>query len=607
MAPGDGDDADIAALFGAQVPGMPDKPPPAPAVDEENPSGGSMFKKLMERAKEGPSRPPLSQPEPQMQMQPPAPPQPQALDSYATYQAQLQAWQQQMTAFAQFSTSNPEAASQMTMPPPPQPPVPGAVEQQVQPPAPDVEVDGKSKNAYDYLPKGDGRNNHSFEVNNAADVYFAQLKRDSSVRLKARKAGDIEKSNKVFEDEGVKALTNILSEELIASRREQVARSGGEFETSRDEMFLPAHFISEEEPDKTDTGISYRERLRMAREAKSGKKGTQATQEPVAAAPAPAPAPAEKSKIVPEVKAFNLGSDSQAAPPAEKSKFVPEVKAFNLAPTTPEPVAAESFTMASTAPESVSSEAEEQSQPNFALAVKNENEIETIAAPSMEDSEEARRSVRTLMGLLLKHRGGAGFGHGRLQGPEANKLEDTALDVLSLLNEESGNTNTITAKVAAPPVQTETPQMSLSPLTGAIACVDAAVNMYKSADSAGQEELILPVRDALLSAVNTINRVIAEEELKSAKGQATSESEPTLSIPVKTQSEEEEVQEIVNVIANASEQSTENTERLQKAYDSLKAVTGNKKFGLRDDLSPEEISNTRDAIVDMRGALMDEL
>ncbi len=272
---------DDSVLFGGSVPGMPDKPPPAPPADEDNPMGGQMFRQMMERAKKGPNRsmvassssrvggeqaaaatfnaPPtqpvqqLGYPQPAQQYSPaqqpfgqatvaPAPvppPQQGAMDPYAAYQAQLQAWQQQMNTFAQFSATNPQAAAQMTMPPPP--PAPGAPVAPQQPPQhqPVVQTttttttSNDMKSPYDYLPQGDGRNNQSFEVNNAADLYFAQLKRDSTIRTKARREGDLATANNPMADEGVKALGSLFSDELIASRRDQLKKNGGEFETSR--------------------------------------------------------------------------------------------------------------------------------------------------------------------------------------------------------------------------------------------------------------------------------------------------------------------------------------------------------------------------------------
>ena len=56
-----------------------------------------------------------------------------------------------------------------------------------------------------------GRNRDADTIANKADVYFAQLKRDSTVRTIARHEGDLERANAVFADEGVKELENIIT------------------------------------------------------------------------------------------------------------------------------------------------------------------------------------------------------------------------------------------------------------------------------------------------------------------------------------------------------------------------------------------------------------
>lgn len=219
--------------------------------------------------------------------------QPAPMDPQAYFQA-LQAWQQAMVVFQQFSVANPQAAAQMTPPPPPPPP-PAFTDQTMAPPVQTVQTvqtaqpvtqqqqqqpimqatdtttedddDEEVTEPHQYLPKRAGGNNDAYEVNNSADVYFAQLKRDSNVRIEARKRGDMETANAPFAEKGVKALTGLISEELVNSRRERLAENGGEFETSRDEMILPLHFAdsNDNDVDKTYTGNSYKEKLMQAK------------------------------------------------------------------------------------------------------------------------------------------------------------------------------------------------------------------------------------------------------------------------------------------------------------------------------------------------------
>lgn len=283
----------LASMTGSGGDGMPDKVPPITQPnDEENPMGGQRFKQMMEMAKKSPvERNPqiLAEPEPPMAAVPPQPVVPAApvapvgnvqaptMDAHAIYQMQLASWQQQMTFYSQLIAADPLAASKMTMPPPPQPPSTGGVPtspvapttpQQPVPPQPVPTEPQATANPADYAPKPvKAGNRDAYEISNPADVYFAQLKRDSTVRTQARKAGDIETANNTFADESVKALKNYLSPELIRTRREQLARNGGEFETSRDEMIIP--YSEEEDVDRTYTGVSYRQKLQEKMEKRN--------------------------------------------------------------------------------------------------------------------------------------------------------------------------------------------------------------------------------------------------------------------------------------------------------------------------------------------------
>lgn len=55
-----------------------------------------------------------------------------------------------------------------------------------------------------------GRNRDADSIANTSDLYFAQLKRDSTVRTLARHRGEVDIAEKVFEDEGIKQLDDLL-------------------------------------------------------------------------------------------------------------------------------------------------------------------------------------------------------------------------------------------------------------------------------------------------------------------------------------------------------------------------------------------------------------
>lgn len=502
------------------------------------------------------------------------------LDQMAIYQQQLQVWQQQMAAFAQFNAANPEAASQMKMPPPPTPPnfaQPAAGESIT--PAPSPLEDLTTLNPKEFIPKGSG-NKDAYEITNPADVYLAQLKRDSAVRSEARKKGDMETANKPFEDFGVKAIGSILSEELIASRREQLAQNGGEFETSRDEMIIP--YAEEEDTRNSNyTGISYRQKLMEKKKRKTIDQ--EAASEPGVAEVAPV--------VVPEPTLVPL--EAEQAPSIN-----------------PDP------------------NEEEEEKPNFALPVQTEAELTPILAPSMEDSEETRRSIRNLMGLILKQRGGPGFGAGRLKEAEATRLENNASEITALLKLETGiDTTPSPTTVEKKQVDLPVPKLDREPssIIGAIACVQAAATMYLDADAVSQDDLIVTVRDALASALDTLDDELKNRSTYNVAPQqhpppsepvfattmefpdtfqvAKSEIEPEIAsdIPIDVKSTQSEA-----TLVEAASSVDSNSAALKDIYKTLKSVAGDQKFGLGN-VSSDDASNIKDALVEMRGLLMDEL
>lgn len=68
------------------------------------------------------------------------------------------------------------------------------------------------QNLSDRGPRPEGRNRDADTISNTADLYFAQLKRDSSVRGIARIHGDDETAQQVFADKGIKELESMVYE-----------------------------------------------------------------------------------------------------------------------------------------------------------------------------------------------------------------------------------------------------------------------------------------------------------------------------------------------------------------------------------------------------------
>ena len=158
--------------------------------------------------------------------------------------------------------------------------------------------------------------------------------------------------------------------------------------------------------------------------------------------------------------------------------------------------------------------------------------ISSSVAKAQEDDEH-RGTLRTLQGLLLKQRGGPGFGAGRLKAPEAKRLEDTVKEVKSILRKEAGmveedsSSSVVDAVVESTPVAAVTPPSvekvspqpqpkaaapTVDPLAGSVACVEAALKMYKESAPEDRAAMLIPLREAMMAAATTTNAVITERE-----------------------------------------------------------------------------------------------
>jgi hypothetical protein len=138
-----------------------------------------------------------------------------------------------------------------------------------------------------------------------------------------------------------------------------------------------------------------------------------------------------------------------------------------------------------------------------------------------------------LQGMLLKHRGGSGFGPGRLTGPEVGNFEQLAVDVSAILRDEARHAPSVQEPAAvkqmaavqaaqqaqqavqAPsvPAAAANSQPADQRINGMIACMEGAIQMYKHSPPEMQEGVLVTLRAALLSAVSTCNDIIANNEV----------------------------------------------------------------------------------------------
>lgn len=275
-----------------------------------------------------------------------------------------------------------------------------------------------------------------------------------------------------------------------------------------------------------------------------------------------------------------------------------------------------------------------------------------MATAKTDAIEESRSQIRTLMGLLLKHRGGPGFGKGILKAPEAERFETLLKEVTEILRAEAlmagANLKSVMGapalqqhNVATPtPLATRsssnvgtttftTPGAVEAAMNSTLACVEGAVQMYKKSPPEARESLLVALRGALMSAVNTCNQLIAENEVENVQAyrQAVSQQEPAESKPVApqqyfnlapfspasgtkleatTQSQSHfggapstPAQEVVtpqpqqvasNVEIPAFDYNEENSVFLKGVYETLVAASGEERFGLGK-LNPAQVSS----------------
>jgi hypothetical protein len=163
----------------------------------------------------------------------------------------------------------------------------------------------------------------------------------------------------------------------------------------------------------------------------------------------------------------------------------------------------------------------------------------TIQQPASGNSnqigpEESRQKIRTLMGLLLKHRGGPGFGKGRLEGPEIDRFDSLLQEVSAVLREEAKAAQPVdgrmtstqplaTANDVVMPSQyaaaassakvstTSSESASFTSVDSTIACIEGAITMYKNSPPELKQSVLVTLRAALVSAVDTCNKVLVSQ------------------------------------------------------------------------------------------------
>ena len=627
-----GEDLSQEMTRGAEITAeMKAKMKAAHTPEEEASQGGKMFRELLSRAQE------------KQRVQPPPPPPaaappatPAAPLSTADMDLSNMSVEQQAALFRQLMQQQQQQQApppQQTQPRPPPPP-PAQSQQQYPPQGAAVAPDGRRI----------GRNRDADAIVNSADLYFAQLKLDSAVRNTARYSGNEEYANQVFVD----PLLNEIKIQENPYTADQRKKERELYETIPEEMLSPSMFQDTKPIDKTYAGVSYKKMLEQRRNR--GKTNTNVDNQ------GPAQAVSSASKVAPQ------SDPTPVVPPP-----VP------VAPPAP---------VASTPP--AVTEASPQSKPSSAI------------------SGDFHRDTRTLMGLTLKHRGGPGFGVGRIQGADINKFEDLAKNFLERVQQEAAvkpegsgtpveipkktvpasargadlspppDVSTLSAAAAAaaasvpvdtsradsmiaciegavlmyrnsppglrdsvmvtlraallsaistcnellatsPPVDVSTSSSSSAPTSSSmnpdsmIACIEGAVQVYRSSPVELRDTVLVTLRAALLSAVYTCNELITQSEGGQAPVQA--QEPPKQEVATKPTAAAPFVEHIVAEKATPKVYSgnDENTKLLNDIYARIKEAAGDGKMGLSKDMTPQQAKELSNDITDMRMLLVDEL
>jgi len=528
-------------------------------------------------------------------------------------------------------------------------------------------------------PRPAGYNSDAYTMSNTADVYFAQLKQDSKVRKLARLSGDVTTANQVFASESVKQIADSWnSNPYTQEKNYQEAR----MEIEGTVRLQVGDGTDSEGGDGGSGGmsgtgqISYRDKLAQMK-AKRGSGGGSVTQPKVQPPKVvQQPPPAQVAEVVPpkvESK-VNVQPPPQVVveqPRASKVDQTSNVGQYNSPPKLGAPVPAVQQQQQQTPPpqpaptpeatdtyvppkeqEDIDADAIAQGG-GYGLASGTTN---TYAIPGMEqmsaqeyrdklqETISARQADRRKKSLqandgVIGNRSSSGYLDGlkrktaELNNPARVEQQSASPVVVNTTPAASTPPHTMPPRSEATPVPAQAATLVSTtgnemndPLAGSVACVEAALQMYKDSSPEDREAMMIPLREALLAATSASNKYMAEAELTAHKTameagpsavastlESVAPAQPMMGFPTTYEVTKSDSESIPATTTLSNEKSTslsdkeENDRKLKEVYEALTNAKGTEgKLGLKN-MSGDEANALIDQIVTMRTVLLDEL
>jgi len=526
-------------------------------------------------------------------------------------------------------------------------------------------------------PRPTGHNSDAYTMSNTADVYFAQLKQDSKVRKLARLSGDVTTANQVFASESVKQIADSWNTNPYTQEKNyQEARM--EIEGTVRLQVGDGMDNMDSEGDGGSSGmstgqISYRDKLaQMKAKRGSGGSVTQPKVQPPKIVQQP---PAQVAEVAqPKVESkVNVQPPPQVVveqPRASKVDQTSNVGQYNSPPKLGAPFSAVQQQQQQTSPQPtptpqatdtyVPPKEQEDIDANaiaqgggYGLASGTTN---TYAIPGMEEmsaqeyrdklqetisARQAERRKKSLQANdgVIGNRSSSGYLDGlkrktaELNNPARVEQQSASPAVVNTTPVTPTSPHTMPPRSEATPVPAQAATLVSTtgnemndPLAGSVACVDAALQMYKDSSPEDREAMMIPLREALLAATSASNKYMAEAELTAHKTameagpsavastlESVTPAQPMMGFPTTYEVTKSDSESIPTTTTLSNEKSTslsdkeENDRKLKEVYEALKNAKGTEgKLGLKN-MSGDEANALIDQIVTMRTVLLDEL